>query len=111
MLHRVSIRSLLALCLLGILLVASFGSLTLAQDATEESDVVEIEGSDSGAAADLSGTITISFAGNDTQTWEAMCAAYKELHPNVDCVVELRPGEGYQEFIRAQFAGGEPTFS
>jgi len=110
MLQRV--RFLLALSLIGIMLIASFGSLTLAQDeATEEADVVEIEGSDSGEAADLSGTITISFAGNDTQTWESMCAAYQELHPNVSCVVELRPGEGYQEFIRAQFAGGEPTFS
>ncbi len=109
MLHRV--RFLLALMLIGIMLVASFGSLTLAQDATEEADVVEIEGSDSGAAAELSGTITISFQGNDTQTWESMCAAYQELHPAVSCVVELRPGEGYQEFIRAQFAGGDPTFS
>lgn len=105
MLHRV--RFLLALMLIGVMLVASFGSLTFAQD----EDVVEIEGSDSGEMADLSGTITISFQGNDTQTWQAMCAAYQELHPDVSCVVELRPSEGYQEFIRAQFAGGNPAFS
>jgi ABC-type glycerol-3-phosphate transport system substrate-binding protein len=110
MFRRVSIRAILALLLVG-LLVASFGAITFAQDATEEPDVVEIEGGDSGEMADLSGTITISFQGNDTQTWEAVCAAYEGLHPNVDCVVELKPAEGYQDFIRAQFAGGSPAFS
>jgi ABC-type glycerol-3-phosphate transport system substrate-binding protein len=56
----------------------------------------------------LSGQIVVSFQSNDTQTWEALCNAYMEIHPNVDCLVELKPSEGYQEWMRAQFAAGEP---
>jgi ABC-type glycerol-3-phosphate transport system substrate-binding protein len=33
------------------------------------------------------------------------------MHPKVTCKVELKPGEGYQEWIRAQFAAGEPAAS
>ena len=86
-------------------LLIAVGGIALAQD------VVEIETEDEGEAGDLSGRIVISFQQTDTQTWEAMCAAYVELHPNVECVVELKPSEGYQEFIRTQFAAGEPEFS
>lgn len=57
------------------------------------------------------GEIVISFQGKDTQTWEAICKAYMERNPGVNCVVELKPGEGYQEWIRTQFAGGTPTGS
>ncbi|MBZ0296158.1 MAG: extracellular solute-binding protein [Anaerolineae bacterium] len=89
--------------LLG-LLVVSF-SITIAQDE------VEIEGEGEGEMAELSGDIVVSFQSLDTQTWEALCAAYVELHPNVNCTVELKPSEGYQEFIRTQFAAGDPEFS
>ncbi len=44
----------------------------------------------------LSGEIVISFQSNDTQTWEALCAAYEELNPGVDCIVELKSPDGYQ---------------
>jgi ABC-type glycerol-3-phosphate transport system substrate-binding protein len=88
--------------LLG-LLIASF-SLTFAQE-------VQIEGEGEGEMGERSGNIVISFQGQDTQTWEALCAAYTEINPGVNCTVELKPGEGYQEFIRTQFAGGNPTFS
>ncbi len=88
-------RKISLLCLLTLLmtaLLALSGSLALAQD-------------------ELSGTIVISFASQDTQTWEALCAEYMELHPNVNCVVQLRPAEAYQDFVRAQFAAGTPEFS
>ncbi|MEZ4673180.1 MAG: ABC transporter substrate-binding protein [Caldilineaceae bacterium] len=58
-----------------------------------------------------SGKIVISFQGRDTQTWEAMCDAYTERNPDVECVVELKPSEGYQEWIRTQFASGVPEAS
>lgn len=107
------IRTTLALLLIGVLVLGAFGSVIFAQEATEEAeeDVVEIEAGAAGQAGELSGDVIVSFQGNDTQTWEALCAAYMEIHPNVNCVVELKPSEGYQEFIRAQFAAGTPTFS
>ncbi len=58
-----------------------------------------------------SGKIVISFQGRDTQTWEAMCDAYTAVNPEVECVVELKPSEGYQEWIRTQFAAGVPDAS
>lgn len=63
------------------------------------------------AQEEKSGEIVISFQGNDTQTWEALCDAYMQLNPGVNCVVELQPGEGYQEWIRTQFAAGTPRAS
>jgi len=60
---------------------------------------------------ELEGTIVISLSGNDTQTWENVAMAYEALHPKVDVRVELKPGDGYQEWIRAQFAAGTPEAS
>ncbi len=106
-----SLKLLFTLFLLS-LLVASFGLVAFAQDDTGgDDDVVEIEAQDEGDMADLSGDIVISFQGLDNQTWQALCDAYVEMHPNVNCTVELKPSEGYQEFIRTQFAAGDPTFS
>lgn len=98
-----NLKVLLTLLMLG-LLVISF-SITIAQDE------VEIETEGEGEAGELSGDVVVSFQSLDTQTWEALCAAYVEMHPNVNCRVELKPSEGYQEFIRTQFAGGNPEFS
>ncbi|MBN1283907.1 MAG: carbohydrate ABC transporter substrate-binding protein [Anaerolineae bacterium] len=60
---------------------------------------------------ELSGEVVVSFQSNDAQTWEALCEAYMALHPGVDCIVELRPPDGYQEWIRTQFAAGTPRAS
>ncbi len=54
------------------------------------------------------GEVVISFQSEDTQTWQALCDAYMAKNPNVKCSVELKPAEGYQDWIRTQFAGGEP---
>jgi len=54
------------------------------------------------------GEVVVSFQGEDTQTWQALCDAYMAKNPNVKCSVELKPAEGYQDWIRTQFAGGEP---
>jgi ABC-type glycerol-3-phosphate transport system substrate-binding protein len=85
----------------------------LAQDSTPEGGgLIDIATpSDAGAATTLSGTIVVAVQGNDTQTWEALADAYMALNPEVEVRVELKPGEGYQEFIRAQFAAGTPEVS
>jgi len=73
-------------------------------------EVVEVEVTEE-AAKELEGTIVISFQSTDKQTWEAVAEAYEKLNPKVDVRVELKPGEGYQEWIRAQFATGAPEAS
>jgi raffinose/stachyose/melibiose transport system substrate-binding protein len=85
-----------------------------AQDATpppdEELVPVATQGSEGGTST-LSGTIVISVQSNDTQTYQALADAYTALHPDVEVKVEIKPSEGYQEFIRAQFAAGTPEAS
>jgi len=63
------------------------------------------------AADDLSGEITINLQTNDRPTWEAVAKAYMAKHPNVKVTVDLKAAEGYQEFIRAQYAAGTPKAS
>jgi ABC-type glycerol-3-phosphate transport system substrate-binding protein len=63
------------------------------------------------AAGELTGTIVISTQSNDTQSYQAVADAYTALNPGVEVRVELKPSEGYQEFIRAQFAAGTPEAS
>ena len=84
-----------------------------AQDSTPEGGgLVDIAtpGGDE-AAGELTGAVVISTQGNDTQSYQAVADAYMALNPGVDVRVELKPGEGYQEFIRAQFAAGTPEAS
>ncbi len=59
-------------------------------------------------AAAMEGEVVVSLQGQDTQTWQALCDAYVAKNPKAKCSVELKPSEGYQDWIRAQFAGGEP---
>jgi ABC-type glycerol-3-phosphate transport system substrate-binding protein len=62
-------------------------------------------------AAEMEGAININFQGQDTFTWKKIAEEYMRLNPRVKVNVELKPGEGYQEWIRAQFAGGTPAAS
>jgi hypothetical protein len=58
--------------------------------------------------AGMAGEVVVSLQGQDTQTWQALCDAYVAKNPAAKCSVELKPSEGYQDWIRAQFAAGEP---
>ncbi|MCL5995515.1 MAG: ABC transporter substrate-binding protein [Chloroflexi bacterium] len=60
------------------------------------------------ATEGLAGEVVVSLQGEDTQTWQALCDAYVVKNPNAKCQVELKPSEGYQDWIRTQFAGGDP---
>jgi raffinose/stachyose/melibiose transport system substrate-binding protein len=89
----------------------------LAQDGTPPADdggLVDIAAPstpEAGATGELSGTITISVQGNDTQTYQALADAYTALNPGVTVEVEIKPSEGYPEFLRSQFAAGTPEVS
>lgn len=66
------------------------------------------------AASDNSGekkTITVSVQSGDgvQQGWEAVAAAYEELHPDVDVVVDLKPVDGYADWVQKVFTADDPT--
>jgi raffinose/stachyose/melibiose transport system substrate-binding protein len=85
----------------------------LAQEATpEDGGLVPIATAEGSAvAATRSGVITIALQSNDTQTYQALADAYHTKNPGVEVKLELKPSDGYQEFLRAQFAGGTPEVS
>jgi raffinose/stachyose/melibiose transport system substrate-binding protein len=60
------------------------------------------------AAKEWEGEVVVSLQSQNTMTWQALCDAYMQKNPKVKCQVELKPSEGYQDWIRTQFAGGEP---
>ncbi len=92
----------------GILLHVS----TSAQESTPADDgLVDITAAGTAEATARTGTVVISVQGNDEQTYQALADGYMALNPEVDVRVELKPADGYQEFIRAQFAAGTPEVS
>ncbi len=96
----------------AILVLTSGASTAFAQDATPSDGLVPIATTEAGeATAELAGTIIISVQGTDVQTYQALADAYVAENPDVEVRVELKPPDGYQEFIRAQFAGGTPEVS
>lgn len=82
-----------------------------AQDSTPEGGLVDITAAGTAEATERSGTVVVSVQGNDVQTYQALADAYTVLNPDVEVRVELKPADGYQEFIRAQFAAGTPEVS
>jgi ABC-type glycerol-3-phosphate transport system substrate-binding protein len=78
-----------------------------------QAEVVEVKPTDTPAAAPAGkGRVVIGIGTTDVQTWEALKAAYEKLHPEITIDLQLRPGEeGYEEWVRAQFATGEPDVS
>src|SRR6478752_1450096 len=88
------------------------GSASAQESTPEEGGLVEIATpAGGGAASTLSGTIVIAVQSTDTQTYQALADVYKALNPGVEVRVEVKPSDGYQEFIRAQFASGTPEAS
>ncbi|MBR7040570.1 MAG: carbohydrate ABC transporter substrate-binding protein [Clostridia bacterium] len=57
------------------------------------------------AEDDFAGTITVSLysAKGVEAAWNAVGKAYMEKHPNVNVVVDLKPQDGYADWVKAQF--------
>src|SRR5687767_11349936 len=121
-LPKISRRRLLATsgpaaALAGAAIAGQAGRSAFAQDGTPPADdggLVDISAPstpEAGAAGELSGTITISVQGNDSQTYQALADAYTAINPDVTVNVEIKPTEGYAEFLRSQFAAGTPEVS
>lgn len=60
---------------------------------------------------ELSGKVTVSVvSGKGVQEgWEAVAAAYEELHPNVDVVVDLKAADGYGVWLTNVLSSPEST--
>lgn len=54
--------------------------------------------------ADKKITIALYSATGVEEAWTAVAEAYEALHPDVDVVVDLKPSEGYADWLKAQFA-------
>lgn len=69
-------------------------------------------GTDSSAAgSDLSGTITVNTQASpgSREAWEALAKAYMEINPDVTVNVDLKPEEGYAEWVQNIFTTQNPT--
>ncbi len=56
----------------------------------------------------LKGTLNISLRGQSAEVWGKVAASYEALHPNVKVTVDMKPAEGYRDWLQAQYAAGEP---
>ena len=61
------------------------------------------------AEDDFAGTVTISVQSKKgvEEAWKAVGEAYMAKHPGVKVVVDLKPEEGYAEWVKAQFQNYE----
>ncbi|WP_123040993.1 ABC transporter substrate-binding protein [Cohnella candidum] len=56
----------------------------------------------------LSGTININLRGASAEVWKKVADSYTALHPDVKFNIDIKPAEGYRDWLQAQFAAGEP---
>ena len=63
------------------------------------------------APAELSGTITINTQAGPgaKEAWDAAAKGYMVKHPKVNVIVDLKPAEGYAEWIQGMFGTTNPT--
>ncbi|MDI4647470.1 ABC transporter substrate-binding protein [Cohnella hashimotonis] len=56
----------------------------------------------------LKGNIRISLRGQSAEVWGKVAASYEALHPGVKVNVDIKPAEGYRDWLQAQYAAGVP---
>ena len=86
---------------------------TAAAPTKPAAEVVEVKPTDTPVSKpEEGGRVVVGIGTTDVQTWEALKAAYEKIHPEITVDLQIRPGgEGYEEWVRAQFAAGEPEVS
>lgn len=79
--------------------------------AVQETSAVKAEESTQPAAKELEGTINVNVQAGPgvKEGWEAVAKGYMEKHPKVKVVVDLKPAEGYPEWIKSMFGSANPT--
>jgi raffinose/stachyose/melibiose transport system substrate-binding protein len=61
-------------------------------------------------AVSKQGEVVISRPGRP-EPWQAVADAYMKINPGVKVTVDMKPADGYAEWVRAQFASGTPKAS
>ncbi|MGL1891399.1 MAG: ABC transporter substrate-binding protein [Spirochaetaceae bacterium] len=60
---------------------------------------------------ELEGTITVNMPSKlgAKEAWQAVADSYMERHPKVNVIVELKPEEGYGDWVKTQFSDSNPS--
>lgn len=103
---KTSMKKLLSILLVMAMVVALFAGCNNdtnePTETTPNTNETTTPSEDQGTVEDtLTGTITIGTmarAGSQ-EGWEAVAAAYKEIHPNVNIVIDLKASDGYADWI------------
>lgn len=59
-------------------------------------------------AKPLKGTIHVNLRGSSPEVWSKVADAYMAKHPDVKLTIDIKPAEGYRDWLQAQFAAGQP---
>ncbi|WNQ13147.1 extracellular solute-binding protein [Paenibacillus aurantius] len=71
-------------------------------------ETLKAQGTPAPTADPLKGTIRVNLRGASAEVWNKMAESYTALHPNVKVIVDVKPAQGYREWVQAQFAAGKP---
>jgi ABC-type glycerol-3-phosphate transport system substrate-binding protein len=74
-------------------------------------DHKETSGDTTETKKELEGTITINVQASPgmQEAWQAVADAYMKIHPKVKVIVDLKPSEGYAEWIKNMFGTENPS--
>jgi raffinose/stachyose/melibiose transport system substrate-binding protein len=112
-------RKILALLIAVIVLAATVGCGGDAATKTDPTSTAPSTSAESTAAAaitpepvkELEGTITVNMPTGPglTEGWTAAAQGYMDKHPKVKVVIDLKPGEGYGDWVKSQLSNASPT--
>lgn len=112
-----SMKKVLALLLAGLMLAAVVTACggSRKQTDTKQTEPAKVEDTKAAQTAEPvkepEGTITINTQADPglKEGWEAVAKGYMEKYPKVKVVVDLKPKEGYGEWVKNQVSGTNPT--
>ncbi|GIP39474.1 hypothetical protein J31TS4_27540 [Paenibacillus sp. J31TS4] len=85
------------------------GGQTTPQTQAPSSKPADTQNAQAAPTADpLKGTIRVNLRGASAEVWNKMAESYMALHPNVKVIVDVKPAQGYRDWLQAQFAAGKP---
>lgn len=64
---------------------------------------------DKGSKGDKTITVSVQTGDGVKQGWEAVAKAYEKLHPDVNVEIDLKPVEGYGDWVQKVFTSDNPT--